>query len=175
MKQWERVLYSLHPFLLSSIAGALTIVQVVSAVLVRRAGRAAPSDVAWILGWLALWLAGVFGLLPVVALGMRGGVPEGKSYTETTVLVESGIYGIVRHPQGGVAWLLINLGLMLIALHWVVAILGCASMVLVYLDALKADRYLVKKFGDGYTRYMQKVPRVNFLAGIIRALGSRKS
>lgn len=74
----------------------------------------------------------------------------------------------MRHPQGGTAWLLINLGVMLIAQHWTSVILGLASMGLVYVDAFKADQYCIEKFGDAYTRYMERVPRVNFLAGLTR-------
>jgi len=46
-------------------------------------------------------------------------------------------------------------------------------MVLNYFIALKADQELIEKFGDEYKRYMQKVPRTNFLLGLIR-LASRK-
>lgn len=47
-------------------------------------------------------------------------------------------------------------------------VLGLASLGLVYVDAFKADQYCIEKFGDAYTRYMERVPRVNFLAGLMR-------
>jgi len=106
-------------------------------------------------------------------LRRKGGVPQGESYVKTTRLVDSGIYAIVRHPQGGVAWLLINMGVMLVAQHWLIAVLGLASMPLVYLDAIKADQYAIEKFGDDYRRYMEKVPRVNFISGILRLIQRR--
>jgi protein-S-isoprenylcysteine O-methyltransferase Ste14 len=99
-------------------------------------------------------------------------VPDGESYTQTTILVDSGIYAIVRHPQNGTAWLLINLGVMLIACHWTSLLLGSISMILVYADTFKADQYCIKKFGDQYRRYIERVPRVNFLAGILRRMQS---
>jgi hypothetical protein len=80
---------------------------------------------------------------------------------KTTALVDTGIYAIVRHPQGGTAWLLINLGITLIAWHWTSMILGLVSMGLAYTDTFKSDRYCIEKFGDTYKHYMQKVPRVN--------------
>jgi len=89
-------------------------------------------------------------------------------------VVDTGIYAIARHPQGGTAWLLINLGVMLIAQHWSSVILGVVSMVLVYLDTLKADQYCVEKFGDEYKHYMARVPSVNFVAGIIWLVRRRK-
>jgi protein-S-isoprenylcysteine O-methyltransferase Ste14 len=87
---------------------------------------------------------------------------------KTTTLVDTGIYAIVRHPQGDTAWLLINLGVILIAWHWTSAVLGLFSMSLVYADIFKSDQYCIGKFGDAYERYMKKVPRVNFVVGIIR-------
>jgi len=38
---------------------------------------------------------------------------------------------------------------------------------------LKVDQRLVEKFGDAYRRYMERVPRVNFVSGIIRLLWQR--
>jgi protein-S-isoprenylcysteine O-methyltransferase Ste14 len=93
---------------------------------------------------------------------------------KTTVLVDTGIYAIVRHPQGGTAWLLINLGIMLIAWHWTSVVHGLLSMGVVYADTLKADQACIGKFGDDYRRYMQKVPSVNFVVGIIRHLRERR-
>jgi protein-S-isoprenylcysteine O-methyltransferase Ste14 len=92
---------------------------------------------------------------------------------KTTVLVDTGIYAIVRHPQGGTAWLLLNLAAMLIAQHWSSVILGLASMVLAYADSFKADQYCIEKFGEAYRHYIESVPRVNFVAGIVRLLRRR--
>jgi protein-S-isoprenylcysteine O-methyltransferase Ste14 len=58
----------------------------------------------------------------------------------------------------------------LIAQQGLVAVLGLVGMGLFYLDTLKLDRTCTEKFGDAYRRYMQRVPRVNFLAGIVRLL-----
>ena len=82
-------------------------------------------------------------------------------------------YAIVRHPQMGTAWLLMCVGLMLITQHWVSIALGVPAMVVVYLDLLKADQRLVEKFGDAYQRYIERVPRVNFVTGIIRLIARR--
>jgi protein-S-isoprenylcysteine O-methyltransferase Ste14 len=171
MKRFEAFLYSLHPFLLSSIAGVLTVAQIVLAFFLRRPGSEA---LEWA-GWICLWVSAIFGMLPVITFRRKGGVAEGESYMKTTVLVDTGIYAIVRHPQGGTAWLLINLGVMLIAQHWSSVVLGLVSLVLVYVDTFKADRYCIEKFGDEYKRYMGRVPRVNFVVGIIRLVRRRKS
>jgi protein-S-isoprenylcysteine O-methyltransferase Ste14 len=170
VKRFEEFFYSLHPFLLSSVAGVLTVAQIILAFFVHGHGFEA---LKWV-GWICWWAGAMFGVLPIITFRRKGGVAKGESYMKTTVLVDTGIYAIVRHPQGGTAWLLLNLGVMLIARHWTSLVLGLVSMSLVYADAFKTDQYCIEKFGDDYKRYMQEVPRVNFLAGIIRLLRRRE-
>jgi len=169
MKRFQEFLYSLNPFLLSSIAGVLTVVQIIPAFFSNQPGL---EVLKWV-GWICLWTSVIFSVLPIITFRRKGGVAKGESYMKTTVLVDTGIYAIVRHPQGGTAWLLINLGVMLVAQHWTSVVLGLVSMGLVYADAFKADQYGIEKFGDDYKRYMERVPRVNFVAGIIRLVRSR--
>jgi protein-S-isoprenylcysteine O-methyltransferase Ste14 len=171
MKRLQEHIYNAPPFLLASIAGVLTVAQIVLAFFLRRPG---PEAVEWV-GWICLWTSAIFGWLPIITFRRKGGVAKRKSYVKTTVLVDTGIYAIVRHPQGGTAWLLINLGVMLIAQHWSSAILGLVSMVLAYADTLKADQRCIEKFGDAYRRYIERVPRINFVAGIIRLVRRSKS
>ena len=164
MKNFQKLLTSLHPLLLSSIASVLTVAQIILAFLLHGQPTAA---LQWV-GWICVWTSGLFGMLPVITFRRKGGVPKGESYMKTTTLVDTGIYAIVRHPQGGTAWLLINFGVMLIAWHWTSVVLGLISMCLVYIDTFKSDQYLIEKFGDAYIQYKEKVPRINFVAGIIR-------
>lgn len=125
-------------------------------------------------GWAILAVSAVFGWMPIFILRRKGGVPKGKSYVRTTVLVTSGIYAVVRHPQSGLAGILLSLGLILIAQDWVIAIIGVAAMVVVYLGTRQEDRYCVEKFGDDYKRYMQSVPAVDLFTGVIRLLRRRR-
>jgi protein-S-isoprenylcysteine O-methyltransferase Ste14 len=124
-------------------------------------------------GWVVLALSAAFGWMPIFAFRKKGGVVKGKSYVHTTVLVDSGIYAVVRHPQF-LAGALINLALMLITQHWLIVIIGAVSMVLIYVTAVKADQYLIGKFGDDYKRYMQRVPRMNVFAGLTRLARCRE-
>ena len=89
---------------------------------------------------------------------------------ETTALVDTGIYAIVRHPQGGTAGILLNLALALIGQHWLLVALAAVGIVLLYMDTFRADEACTEKFGQAYVRYMQRVPRVNFVAGLLRLL-----
>jgi protein-S-isoprenylcysteine O-methyltransferase Ste14 len=108
-----------------------------------------------------------FGILPIFEFRKKGGVRNGQSYIHTTKLVDTGIYSIVRHPQY-VTFMLWAIAGMLLFQHWVIVLLGIPIFPLTYADLIKADRDAIEKFGDDYEAYMKKVPRANFLLGIIR-------
>lgn len=124
------------------------------------------------MGWGIWVISGIFGIAPIFILRLKGNVAKGNSYTETTKLVDSSLYAIVRHPQY-VAGMLFNLALMLMAQHWVVILVGIVSMVLIYIDIQAADKEGIEKFGETYRQYMEKVPQVNFLVGLSRQLRGR--
>ena len=115
----------------------------------------------------------IFGMLPTFEFRKKGGVKKGKSYIHTTKLVDTGIYSIVRHPQY-VTFILFAIAGMLLFQHWIVVCLGIPIIPLTYIDLINADKDGIKKFGEEYKRYMQKVPRANFLLGIIWRLRARK-
>lgn len=75
----------------------------------------------------------------------------------------------------GIAWLLMCLALVLITQHWWSLASGIPATALVYLDLLKADERLVEKFGDEHRRYMERVPRVNVAAVVVRLVWQRLS
>ena len=114
----------------------------------------------------------IFGMLPTFEFRKKGEVKKGKSYIHTTKLVDTGIYSIVRHPQY-VTFIMWAIAGMLLFQHWIIIILGIPVITLTYIDLIKADKDAIEKFGDVYKQYMQKVPRANFLLGIIR-LSKRK-
>ena len=109
----------------------------------------------------------VFGWLPVIEFRRKGGVRRGKSYIHTTQLVDTGIYSIVRHPQF-VTFILWAVAGMLLFQHWIVVLFAIPIFPLTYVDLVRADRDAIERFGDDYKAYMKKVPRANFLLGIIR-------
>jgi len=126
-----------------------------------------------IIAWV-VWAVGmILVMAPIIMFPRRGGVAKGKSFVHTTKLVDTGIYAIVRHPQytGGIyAIFLTNF---LANPHWLFAVLGVAGVVVVYLGCVEEDKLLIKKFGDGYKAYMERVPRTNVWLGIIRLMRSR--
>jgi protein-S-isoprenylcysteine O-methyltransferase Ste14 len=103
----------------------------------------------------------------VIEFHRKGGVEKGKSYIHTTKLVATGIYSVVRHPQY-VTFMLWAIAGMLLFQHWIIILLGIPIIPLTYIDLIKADKDAIEKFGDDYKAYMKKVPRTNFLLGIIR-------
>ncbi len=125
------------------------------------------------IGWIILYAAAFLGVIPVFALRKKGEVKKGESYIHTNALVDSGLYAIIRHTQY-LSFILICLGIILVAQQWLIAIIGVPAMLLNYIGILQQDYFLVQKFGDDYIRYMKKVPRVNFLVGMIQLLRRRK-
>jgi len=117
-------------------------------------------------GWGVLMLSAIFGWLPIFTFRKMGRV-KGRGYIHTTVLVDKGVYGIVRHPQY-LAGVLISIALPMIAQNWLVAIFGLVAMVIYYFDTFVEEKSDIEKFGDEYRRYMQSVPRLNFILGIAR-------
>ena len=172
MNDWKRFLAGLHPHLLAWIWTVLLLVQVGLAFFVFTEPI---SPGLMIAGWVVWTVGVVFAIVPILTLRTRGGVPEGKSYMATTALVDTGIYALVRHPQGGTAGLLFNLALPLIGQHWLLVILGVVGMALIYLDMFRMDEACLEKFGQAYADYMQRVPRVNFVAGFVRLWRRRGS
>ena len=166
MKDWKSTFYGLHPHLLAWIWSALLILQMILAFFFSDPKIQALR----IAGWVIWALGTAFALLPILTLRTKGGVPKGKNYMETTTLVRSGIYAIARHPQGGTAGILFNVALPLIGQNWLLVVLAAVCAALLYIDTFKSDEACIEKFGQEYVDYMREVPRVNFLAGILRLL-----
>jgi protein-S-isoprenylcysteine O-methyltransferase Ste14 len=131
------------------------------------------SELRMNIGWGILMLSGLFGWLPIVEFRRKGRV-QGRSYIHTSVLVDSGVYGIVRHPQY-LAGVLMSIALPMISWHWVVAVFGVAAAAMYYSNTFDEEERCIEKFGDEYRRYTQRVPRMNFVLGVLRMIVRRTS
>ena len=120
-----------------------------------------------IVGYVFWFLSVVCGILPILTFRRKGGVSKGSSYIKTTTLVKTGIYSIVRHPQflAGILW---SIALAFISQFWVIDILVLPVIVCTYIDSRKASDKLIQKFGQDYKEYMNEVPGLNALWGIVK-------
>ncbi len=134
----------------------------------------ANSYIALLIVGSVVWVFGmVLVMAPIIMFPRHGGVPKGKSFVNTTRLVDTGMYAVVRHPQytGGVFSIFITT--ILLFPHWLFGLLGAIGTVSVYMSCREEDQRLVEQFGDDYRRYMLRVPRMNILLGVIRLLRGR--
>jgi protein-S-isoprenylcysteine O-methyltransferase Ste14 len=154
-----------------TIAGILLITQYILGFFVYKLPGIA------VLQWIGcgIWvLSGIFGIAPIFIFRQRGGVAKGKSYVVTNRLVDTSLYAIVRHPQY-MAGILFGVAMMLLAQHRLVILLGIITAVLIWLDIQIADQQCIGKFGEKYRRYMERVPQVNFLLGVLRLIQAKQA
>lgn len=107
--------------------------------------------------------------MPIYEFKKRGGVPEGSSYINTIELVTSEVYSVVRHPQF-LAGMLICVSMRLISQHIHSVIAGIIASIVYASEVLPADEKLLLKFGEPYRQYMERVPALNFITGILRRI-----
>ena len=88
---------------------------------------------------------------------------------KTGGLLQTGVYGIVRHPMYLGAILLFS-AMVLFLPHWIMLILAAINIIIVYRFMLDGEKQNIKKFGAEYRNYMKRVPRMNFVIGLIRWL-----
>ena len=122
-----------------------------------------------------VWLFGmVLVMAPIIMFPRRGGVPKGKSFVNTTQLVDTGIYAVVRHPQytGGVYSIFLTT--ILFFPHWLFMVLGAIGTTIIYLSCREEDERLIQQFGDRYVAYMKRVPQMNVFLGIMRLVRQRQ-
>ncbi|MDY0087497.1 MAG: methyltransferase [Coriobacteriia bacterium] len=123
-----------------------------------------------ILGALLCLVSVVFLIVPVVQLKRRGGVAKGDIFANTTVVVDTGLYAIVRHPQF-LAMPMLTTGIALLGQRLGLGLLGVVAIAAFMVDFIRADRRDSAKFGEVYREYMQRVPGWNPLAGLWRLKG----
>ncbi len=156
-----------------TIVSTLFISQIIVGIYLQLSGVSQTAILAYTGVGLYVFSGLAFGWLPVIEFRKQGGVRRGRSYIHTTELVDTGIYSIVRHPQY-VTFILWAIAGMLLFQHWIIILLGIPILPLTYIDMIRADKNAIEKFGDDYKAYMKKVPRANFLLGIVRRFRKRE-
>lgn len=128
----------------------------------------------FIVGWVVWAFGMVLVMAPIVMFPRRGVVQKGKSFVNTTRLVDTGIYGVVRHPQytGGI--FAVFLTTLLWYPHWLFGVLGVLGTAVIYMGCIEEDQRMVQKFGDDYLAYMERVPRMNLVVGLVRLMRRKR-
>jgi protein-S-isoprenylcysteine O-methyltransferase Ste14 len=162
-QQWKP---NLKDIILWSFFGILFVGQIVLCFLFY---NGANLDFLLYLGWATFASSMIIGMLARVAFQEKGKSQKGKGWIHTSVVVESGIYAIVRHPMY-LSFILFFLSLILISQHWLSLIFAIPITVYFYLSMGQEEQSSIIKFGDAYKTYMKRVPRINFFLGIIRLL-----
>jgi protein-S-isoprenylcysteine O-methyltransferase Ste14 len=117
-----------------------------------------------VVGYTILGIGAFFFILSVFTLRRKG----------TLNVIDSGIYGIVRHPMY-LSAIVMFFSHIFLGQNWIVTISTIIAIVCCYLIIQLGDQRNIERFGNDYKLYMQKVPRANFLLGIIWLLGRRKN
>lgn len=84
-------------------------------------------------------------------------------------MVDSDVYTVIRHPLY-LSVALLCLAPIAISQHWFAGLLSLPTLAMLYVGTQQEERRNVAKFGNDYRRYMQRVPALNFLVGILRLL-----
>jgi len=152
-----------------AMAGALLLIEFVLMWILERTVTVQALDYLAMATWL---VAMALITWPILALRRDGQVPPGESFVSTEALVDTGIYAVVRHPLY-LGWMLMYLVVLLFNPNWILAGVGILGAACVYGLTRQEEQLLLEKFGESYRHYMQRVPRFNLPAGIIRLLGDR--
>ena len=160
-KQWKPTLKDIILYLLF---GIFFIGQVVFCFI---SYNGAGWDFVLYIGWAVFALSMILGWLSRIAFEAKGRAPEGESFIHTSIVVDSGIYAVVRHPMY-LSGMLFFISLVFISQHWLSLIFSIPVTVYFYISTWSEERSSIDKFGDAYMEYMQRVPRMNLLLGIFR-------
>ena len=120
-------------------------------------------------GWLVTVIGLPFFLATAIYFPKKGKPQEGKSSMDVTAVVDTGLYGVVRHPQY-LGCMLMMLASVLVSQHWLSAVIGLPLAFWIYSEIPEEEEGLILKFGDEYRGYMERVPRLNLVTGLYRYL-----
>ena len=120
----------------------------------------------WI-GWILLIVAFLLFTLSKSALKQHGAPEENKSWVFTTVLVQQGIYGVVRHPFS-MGWIIMTIGLAFVSQYWLSILCMIVQLPLIALGIVSEEKMNVEKFETEYIDYQKSVPMVNLFKGLFR-------
>ena len=112
-----------------------------------------------VLGWIAFVLGAILVVLSTLTLVSN----------RETGLIEHGVYGIIRHPMY-VGAILLFLCWACFMPHWITVLIVLVNIPIIYAYMLQGERFNLTKFGEAYQQYMERVPRLDLVTGLVRSL-----
>jgi len=112
-----------------------------------------PFSLHQVISWILLILSAYFGLAGFFLLKRKGKPSE--NFENTTVLVRSGVYRLIRHPLYFSLFLL-GTGVMFKEISPLTVILGAINLLAVWFTALMEEKEMIEKFGEPYKEYMKE-------------------
>jgi protein-S-isoprenylcysteine O-methyltransferase Ste14 len=120
-------------------------------------------EIFWlaVIGWILYIPSAILVFGSMIELKHKG-KPKSTDLTATTTFIDSGIYRFFRQPMtlGAAIW---SIALVLVFQSISALILGLVSLFCFWMSAKKESEYNIRKFGDVYKEYMEKVPMWNIL------------
>lgn len=112
-----------------------------------------PFSLHQIISWILLILSAYFGLAGYLLLKRKG--KSAQNFENTSVLVKSGVYSLIRHPLYFSLFLL-GTGVMMKNLSITSLILGAINLIAVWFTALTEEKEMAEKFGEPYKEYVKE-------------------
>ena len=112
-----------------------------------------PFSLHQIISWILLILSAYVGLAGFLLLKRRG--KSTGNFENTTILIKSGVYSLIRHPLYFSLFLL-GTGVIMKDPDLPALILGVINLIAVYLTAMTEEKEMVEKFGEPYREYMKE-------------------
>ncbi|MFW9807290.1 MAG: methyltransferase family protein, partial [Candidatus Thorarchaeota archaeon] len=112
--------------------------------------------------------------LSISALKKYGEPKKNKSWGESTVMVERGVYGVIRHPFS-LGWIILTFSLAMITQNWLSTLCMSVQIPLILVDVIYDEHISLNKFGIDYTSYKDSVTMFNIPSGLIRYYKRRDS
>jgi protein-S-isoprenylcysteine O-methyltransferase Ste14 len=106
-----------------------------------------------IISWILLIFSAYTGIVGFLLLKKKG--KPGRNFENTTVLVKSGIYGLIRHPLY-LSLFLLGAGVMMKDPQRLALLFGLVNFIGVYFTARIEEKEMIEKFGDAYREYMKE-------------------
>jgi protein-S-isoprenylcysteine O-methyltransferase Ste14 len=112
-----------------------------------------PFSLNQIISWILLILSAYSGIEGFLLLKRKG--KSSGSFENTTTLVKSGIYGLIRHPLY-LSLFLLGTGVMMKDPGIPALALGAVNLVAVYFTSLIEEKEMENRFGPAYKQYMKE-------------------